>query len=233
MDFRTQNQIQHEIFSFLWYHKKQPVKLEKSMNRIKKRSIAMATLEQAATLAAYQQRSTSGQGRRQVTEQTARDLAEKEAVAFVNEHLDEYENVGEAIQQYISAYVEVFRRENGLLTPVQYDAHVQAVKDANEELRMARDWKTTPNTDDIHVTVRAQMASWTYISTRFIGIIGDEKTYQEQAEKLLKDPETLQYYRQYIKQYGISYRTRIEEALTSPAKAIDQPNPPQKKGWFR
>ena len=198
----------------------------------------MPTLEQAATLAAYQQRSVPGQGRRQVTEQIAHDLAETQAVAFVHEHLDDHENIAEAIQQYITAYLEVFKRENGLLTPVQYDAHVQAVKDANEELRRAKEWKLSqPNTDEIHLTVAAQMAAWTYISLRFIGVVTDKEAYEQQSDALLKDPETLQYYRQYLKQYMISYKAHIEEGLTPQPQATqsasqDQPAPIKKKRWF-
>jgi hypothetical protein len=199
----------------------------------------MPNLQQAATLAAYEQRSAPEQGRRQITEQIARDLAETRAVAFVNEHLDEYEDVAGAIQEYINTFVEVFRRENGLLTPVQYDAHIQATKDAEEELERANRWKTEPNTDIVHVTVRAQMAAWAYVSTRFIGIVADKEVYQKQAETLLKDPETLQYYRQYLKQYPISFNTRMEEGLTTSSistgstASTSQNQPNNKKRWWQ
>jgi hypothetical protein len=190
----------------------------------------MTTLQQAATLAAYEQRNSLTFGRREITEQMARDLAEPLATAFVHEHLNEYEDVGDAIKQYINTFVEVFHRENGLLTPVQYEAHVQAVKDAEKELQLAREWGRTPQSDPVHIGVSAQFAAWQYISIRFIPITLNEKAYQEQAQKLLEDPETQVLYRQYINQYTASYKERILQPEPLNVKD-DQDQGKKKKRW--
>ncbi len=135
----------------------------------------MPTLQQAATLAAYEQRNSASTGRRKVTEQMARDMAEPLATAFVNEHLSEYEDVGSAIKQYVDTFVEVFHTESGLLTPVQYEAHIQAVKDAEKELKLAKEWGRSPQSDPIYIGVSAQFAAWQYVSMRFIPITVDNE----------------------------------------------------------
>jgi hypothetical protein len=190
----------------------------------------MPTLQQAATLAAYEQRNSVTFGRRKITEQMARDLAEPLATAFVNEHLSEYEDVGDAIKQFVDTFVEVFHRENGLLTPVQYEAHVQAVKDAEEELRLAKEWRRLPDSDAVHIGVKAQFAAWQFISIRFIPITTNKEVYEEQAQKLLEDPETLQLHRQYIKQYTTSFKEHLTQPELTPAR--DDQSQKKKKRWI-
>jgi precorrin-6x reductase len=206
----------------------------------------MATLRQAAALTAYQLRSSSDMGRRKVTAQMVRDLAEPYAVAFVTEHLDEYEDVPVTVKAYVDAVVDAFRMDHGVLSQVEYDAHVQAVKDAGEEAERTKRlcFHTVGSESDLLVHFHAQRRAGEYVFARYVpagGKLSDEDM-KLLVESLLKKPEVVGDMQEYTKQYVISYKewmaehdfaqmadTRAEPAETP---SDSEPKPQKKRRWL-
>jgi hypothetical protein len=176
----------------------------------------MATLQQAATLTAYELRTAPELGRRKVTAQMVRDFAEPHAVAYVKDHLDEHENVSIAVKAYIDAVVDAFRMDHGVLSQAEYDAHVQAQKDAAEEIKRMKRLGFRPVSSDNEWGVQwgAQRRGVEYIIARYTpapgGKVSEEETKQL-MENLMGKQEALGDLQEYRKQYVISYKEWMTE----------------------
>lgn len=186
----------------------------------------MPNLKQQAEMDAFKYRNYSSVKKiddMKFTEDGLRKVAESHAVNFLNANPDEYEDIKAAVKEYISAFVEVFREQGDLLTPVQYEAHTKAIKDAEEEMERAREWKRSPKDDNTAISVNAFFAAGEYILMRFVGVGSIKSSDENPLTSLLEDPEVLQIHRQYIKQYTQTYKACI--ARYSP------PAPKEKKWW--
>jgi DUF1365 family protein len=184
----------------------------------------MPNLKQQAEMDAFKYRNYSSAKKiddMKFTEDGLRKIAESHAVNFINANPDEYEDVKATVKEYMDAFIEVFREQGDLLTPAQYEAHSKAIKDAEEEMERAREWKRSPKDDATTISVNAFFAAGEYILMRFVGIRGMNSS-ENQLTVLLEDPEVLQIHRQYIKQYTQSYKERIV-----------QYRPPEQKWWQR
>jgi hypothetical protein len=196
----------------------------------------MPTLQQAAALTAYHLRSSAELGRRKVTAQMVRDRAEPAALAYVTEHLDEYEDVPSAIKQYVDAVVDAFRMDHGILTQVEYDAHVQACKDAAEELERTRRWGFSPSDREGEIAYKAHSQSIQYVVAKYIPAPG--QTQEEQrlmAQHLLGQQEVLGDMAEYRQQYIRSSKEWMAEQDELPEAHVKEAStdaPARKKRWW-
>lgn len=193
----------------------------------------MATLQQIAALTAYQLRASTETGRRKVTEQMVRDLAEPHAVKYISEHLDEHEDIPSTIKIYVDEVVASFRMSRGILTQTEYDAHIQARKDASTLWELTKDIGLQSMLDTTRIYLFADTNSRTYAFIRHSPALDlrqvPEEEIQKLAHALLQKQEVRTDMKEYKEQYIRSYQEWIAEQ--EPQQADKQKGTTTKKRW--